>query len=130
MLLVEAKVSNRVGDDESGGELRVSAERLYDFDSARSRYAKNIKLYCNGSSSGAKLKEILAPYLRSCNGRTAGHGGNKNSVEQYCPVWVVYRNHCALCELELGEAWRVSLEESLIQSLEAHFKTENVEIVY
>jgi DNA polymerase-3 subunit alpha len=130
LLLVEAKVSNRVGDDESGGELRVSAERLYDFDSARSRYAKNIKLYCNGSSSGAKLKEILAPYLRSGNGHRAGHGGNKNSVEQYCPVWVVYRNHCALCELELGEAWCVSLEESLIQSLEAHFKTGNVEIVY
>ena len=36
----------------------------------------------------------------------------------------------ALCELELGEAWRVSLEESLIQSLEAHFKAGNVEITY
>jgi DNA polymerase-3 subunit alpha len=130
LLLVEAKVSNRIGDDENGGELRISAERLYDLDSARSRYAKNIKLYCNGSSSGAKLKEILAPYLRSSNIRRAGYGGLRNSVEQYCPVWVVYRNYRALCELELGEAWRVSLEESLIQSLEAHFKTGNVEITY
>ena len=130
MLLVEAKVSNRVGDDESGSELRISADRLYDFDSARSRYAKNIKLYCNGSSSGVKLKEILAPYLSSSNSRRAGQSGNKNSAEQYCPVWVVYRNQRAVCELELGEAWRVSLEESLIQSLEAHFKTENVEIMY
>jgi DNA polymerase-3 subunit alpha len=130
LLLVEAKVSNRIGDDENGGELRISAERLYDLDSARSRYAKNIKLYCNGSSSGAKLKEILAPYLRSSNIRSAVHGGLRNSVEQYCPVWVVYRNYRALCELELGEAWRVSLEESLIQSLEAHFKAGNVEITY
>jgi DNA polymerase-3 subunit alpha len=130
LLLVEAKVNNRVGDDESGGELRVSAERLYDLDNARSRYAKNIKLYCNGSSSGARLKEILAPYLRSSNGRRASHGGSKNSTEQYCPVWVVYHNRGALCELELGEAWRVSLEESLIQSLEAHLKAGNVEITY
>jgi DNA polymerase-3 subunit alpha len=130
LLLVDAKVSNRIGDDESGGELRISAERLYDLDSARSRYAQNIKLYCNGSSSGARLKEILAPYLKSSNTRRAGHGDLRNSVERYCPVWVVYRNHGALCELELGEAWRVSLEESLIQSLEAHFKTGNVEITY
>ena len=130
LLLVEAKVSNSVGDDESAGELRISAERLYDFDSARSRYAKNIKLYCNGSSSGAKLKEILTPYLSNSHGRRAGASGNKNSAEQYCPVWVVYRNQRAVCELELGEAWRVSLEESLIQSLEAHFNAGNVEIMY
>jgi DNA polymerase III subunit alpha len=130
LLLVEAKVSNRVGDDESTGELRLSAERLYDFDSARSRYAKNIKLYCNGSSSGAKLKEILTPYLSNSHGRRTGASGDKNSREQYCPVWVVYRNQRAVCELELGEAWRVSLEESLLQSLEAHFKTGNVEIMY
>jgi DNA polymerase-3 subunit alpha len=129
LLLVEAKVSNRIGDDESG-ELRISAERLYDFDTARSRYAKNIKLYCNGSSSGAKLKEILAPYLRNSNARRTGHGDLRNPVEQYCPVCVIYRNHRALCELELGEAWRVSPEESLIQSLEAHFKPGNVEITY
>jgi DNA polymerase-3 subunit alpha len=129
LLLVEAKVSNRIGDDESG-ELRISAERLYDFDTARSRYAKNIKLYCNGSSSGARLKEILAPYLRNSSTRRAVPGGHGNAIEQYCPVWVVYRNRHALCELELGEAWRVSLEESLIQSLEAHFNAGNVEIMY
>lgn len=129
LLLVEAKVSNRMGDDESG-ELRISAERLYDFDTARSRYAKNIKLYCNGSSSGATLKEILAPYRRGGNTRRAVPGGHDNATEQYCPVWVVYRNHHARCELELGEAWCVSLEESLIQSLEAHLTAGNIEINY
>jgi DNA polymerase-3 subunit alpha len=130
LLLVEAKVSNRVGDDESSGELRISAERLYDFDSARSRYAKNITLHCNGLSSGARLKEILAPYSSSNNGRRTDPGGNRNLKKEYCPVCVIYRNGRAVCELELGEAWSVTLEESLLQSLEAHFKTGNVQVRY
>ena len=33
------------------------------------------------------------------------------------PCLVIYRNRSAICELELGDEWRVSLQENLLQSL-------------
>jgi len=122
LLLVEGKVSL----DEYSGGLRIAADKLYDLTAARSRFAKGMKLHCNGEASAgtsvsgaAKLKELLAPY------RDNSGGGNRG-----CPVSVVYRNHSASCELELGDAWRVSLHDNLLQALSQHLKRENVEVVY
>jgi DNA polymerase-3 subunit alpha len=47
-----------------------------------------------------------------------------------CPVQVVYYNKAALCEIELGEAWRVNLQNELIETLHGWLKPENVQIVY
>ena len=128
LLLAEAKVNNKGGDEESGGGLRIVADKLYDLADARSRYAKSIKLHCNGLANASKLKELLAPY------RSTGNPGNPDKSNGdnrcYCPVSVVYRNQDAVCELELGDTWRVSLHDNLLQSLSAHFKTENVRVVY
>jgi DNA polymerase-3 subunit alpha len=59
------------------------------------------------------LKEVLAPY---CSGT--------------CPVRIVYYNQAAACEIELGEAWRVNLQDELIETLNGWLKPENVQIVY
>ena len=60
-----------------------------------------------------------------------GSAGNSSDVNaEVCPVRIVYRNQNAGCELELGDAWRIRLRESALQSLAAHFKMENVRIVY
>ena len=125
LLLVEAKVNNKGGDEENGGGLRIVADKLYDLADARSRYAKSIKLHCNGLANAGELKELLAPYRSTGNPDKSG-GDNRC----YCPVSVVYRNQDAVCELELGDAWRVSLHDNLLQSLSAHFQTENVKVVY
>jgi DNA polymerase-3 subunit alpha len=45
-------------------------------------------------------------------------------------VLVIYRNHSAICQLELGDEWRVSLQENLLQSLAAHFEAENIKVIY
>jgi DNA polymerase-3 subunit alpha len=45
-------------------------------------------------------------------------------------VAVVYRNGSATCTLELGDEWRVSLRENLLESLRANFSAENVKIIY
>lgn len=124
LLLVEGKVSN----DEYSGGLRIAADKLYDLAGARSRYAKGMKLYCNGLANAVKLKELLAPYRNSA--RDSAQGSVTGGTNSGCPVSVIYRNQSAVCELELGDAWRVSLHDNLLQSLAAHFKAENVKVEY
>jgi len=109
LLIAEGKVAH----DDFSGSLRISADKLYDLQSARSRFAKAIRLTCNGESSGGRLRELLAPY---CSGS--------------CPVSVVYCSRGVTCEIDLGDAWRVNLQDDLIRSLADWLKPENVKIVY
>jgi DNA polymerase-3 subunit alpha len=130
LLIVEAKVNGRGGDDEYGSTLRITADQLYDLNSARTRFAKRMELHCNGNgpSNAIKLKELLAPHRHSTNN---GNSGNtKDNDKLSCPVRVVYHNRDAMCELELGDAWRVRLQDNLLQSLSAHFDAENVKVIY
>jgi DNA polymerase-3 subunit alpha len=112
LLIVEGKASF---DNFTQG-LRLTADRLYDLAAARNRFARKVRLHCNGQSSGSKLKELLSPY------RNGGDGG--------CPVSVVYNNNDAVAEIELGEAWRVKLDDGLITSLGAWIEPKNVQIIY
>lgn len=109
LLIVEGKVTF----DEFSGSVRVSAENLYDLQAARNRYARAIRLHCNGESSGGRLRELLEPY----------RNGN-------CPVSIVYANRSAACEINLGDAWRVHLHDELIRSLSDWLEPQNVEIIY
>jgi DNA polymerase-3 subunit alpha len=109
LLIVEGRVAN----DEFSGGLRVSAEKLFDLQTARNRYARGIRIRCNGASSGAKLKELLGPYRSGS-----------------LPVKIEYYNKGATCEILLGDEWRVDLSEDLIRSLEDWVKPGNVQIVY
>jgi DNA polymerase-3 subunit alpha len=102
-----------VAHDEFSGSIRISAEAVYDLQTARNRYARGLRITCNGTSSGMKLKEVLAPY---CSGR--------------CPVQVVYSSKGASCQIDLGDDWRVSLHDELIETLSRWVKPENVQIVY
>jgi DNA polymerase-3 subunit alpha len=109
LLIVEGKVTH----DDFSGSLRISAEKLSDLQSARNRYGAAIRLICNGESSGTKLREILAPYRSGP-----------------CAVSVAYSGRGAACEIDLGDAWRVNLQDDLIRSLGDWLKPENVKIVY
>ncbi len=123
LLIVEANVSSKGNSDENGGRLRISTEKLFDLTNARSHYAKAMRLHCNGLSNAVKLKDLLTPYRE-----TVSQSSENNNC--YCPVSVVYRNQNAACEIELGDAWRVSLHDNLLQSLSEHFKKENVRVIY
>jgi DNA polymerase-3 subunit alpha len=43
---------------------------------------------------------------------------------------VVYANRGAICEINLGEAWRVNLNDDLIRSLNEWLSPENVRVLY
>jgi DNA polymerase-3 subunit alpha len=109
LLIVEGKVAY----DEFSGSVRISAEKVLDLQTARNRYARGLRIACNGASSGAKLREMLGPYR---SGK--------------CLVQVVYSNKGATCEIDLGDEWRVNLHDDLLRSLGDWLKPENVQIVY
>ena len=106
-------VEGRPQNDEFTGGLRIAAEKLYDLPSARARFARGMRLVCNGESSGSRLRELLSPYKQGS-----------------CPVSIVYSNEGAQCRIDLGDQWRVKLDDDLIRSLGAWLKPENVQILY
>ncbi len=113
LLLVLGKVSH----DEYSGNLRVVADELYSLDQARNRFASRLFIRMNGQANAEQLARILTPYLMG----NAGQG---------CPVRMHYRTSEQECEIDLGQTWRVRLEEGLISELQAWFKPENVVIHY
>lgn len=126
LLVIEAKVMTRNYGQDNDGELRITAENLYDHANARSRFARKIKLF--GDQSTLKninaLKELLTPYCGTNDADLIGHTKN------YCPISIVYRNQSAVCELELSDHWHVNLHDNLLQSLTTHLTEENFEITY
>ncbi len=122
IVVIEAKVRNvrrSVGEEGESVFMRIAAERVYDLAGARSRFARAVRLSMNGEASkggaaaSAKLRSLLEPYR---NGP--------------CPVAVCYRNGTASVEMQLGENWRVSLDDALLKSLSEWLRPENVEVLY
>jgi len=112
LLVVAGKVQR---DDFSGG-LRVTAEELLDLESLRGRYAARLRIAVNGQADAKRLQQVLAPY------RHAGQGA--------CQVLVLYENGKALCQVALGDAWRVRPDSRLLDELGAWLAPENVQLVY
>ena len=119
LLVIEVRGRQRYRNPEqeaeNGGDntLRLEAMNVLDLNEARNRYARGIRLVCNGQSSGSKLKELLAPHRQGP-----------------CPVAIEYSNGGARCEVKLGAAWQVNINEDLIRSLSEWLKPENVNIIY
>jgi DNA polymerase-3 subunit alpha len=122
IIVVEAKVRSvrrSVGEEGEAVFTRITAERIYDLAGARSRFARAVRLSMNGeassagAASSAKLKTLLEPYRQG-----------------QCAVEVRYRNGGASVEMQLGDNWRVNLDDALLQSLNEWLKPENVEVVY
>jgi len=106
-------VRGKAALDEYSGNVRVSAEELFDFASARSNFARQLALRCNGNASVAQLKELFTPYR-----------------DGKCPVQIHYRNGFASCQLRLGDAWQVTLHDDLLRDLRDLLQEENVRVVY
>jgi DNA polymerase-3 subunit alpha len=115
VLIVEGKVSR---DDYAGeGRVRVIADRLLTLAEARGRFARHLRLSLDGQAGTAqaaqRLRALLTPY-------TPGN----------CPVRLSYRNARASCELALGDACRVRLENDLLTALSDWLRDENVRVEY
>ncbi|HZX33048.1 MAG TPA: DNA polymerase III subunit alpha [Rhodocyclaceae bacterium] len=109
VLVVQGKVRY---DDFSGGNA-VAADKLMTLGEARAQFARHLLVKMNGQADATKLKTLLAPF---------GPGP--------AAVRIRYRNSVAECELQLGDAMRVRLDDELLKALSGWLQPENVEIVY
>ncbi len=112
LLLVLGRVSH---DDYSGG-LRVIADELFGLDEARNHFARRMVIELNGQANAESLGGMLRPYLAA--------------DDKGCPIAVRYRQAGQSCEINLGAAWNVRLEERLIQELRAWLQPQHVFIEY
>jgi DNA polymerase-3 subunit alpha len=124
VLVLEVKVRDirRGGADGEAGETfrRISADKVYDLTAARNRFARGLRLHCNGQLAAAtteanirRLQDLLGPHR-----------------EGPCPVQILYDNGRATAPITLGERWNVSLHDELVCKLGEWLKPEAVEIVY
>ena len=113
LVIVEAKIMPRVGEDGQVQGLRIVADAVHDLPAARKRYARGLRLACNGGADAARLADMLTPFR---NGS--------------CPIVVEYANHGVGGELELPDEWRVTLEDPLLTGLKDWLAPENVKVIY
>ncbi len=113
LVIVEAKIMQRNGEDGQAQGLRIVAEAVHDLAAIRRRHAKLLRLACNGGADAARLAELLEPFR---NGS--------------CPIVVEYRNHGIVGELELPGTWNVNLDDPLLARLKDWLAPENVRVVY
>ena len=111
LIVVEGKVSKSMFDDSEN--LRISADNIFNLQEAREKFARALKITCNGQSSGDKLRALLTPHLKGP-----------------CPVAIEYHNQGASCEISLGEDWKVHPRDELIASLAEWLQPENVKLLY
>lgn len=112
LLVVAGKVQN----DEFSGGLRVTSEELLDLEALRIRYAARLRIAMNGQADAKRLQKLLQPY------RASGTGA--------CLVVVSYQNAQAVCEVALGDMWRVRPDGRLLSELGAWLDPQNVQVVF
>ena len=105
----------RASMDEYSGGMRISADALHDFASARAVFAKRLDIDCSMDDKVCtkRLAEMLKPY----------RGGE-------CTVQINYRNLIGAAPLRLGEEWKVTLPEELMTTLSEEIGRDKVRIVY
>jgi len=113
LLIVRGKVSY---DDFSGGN-RVTAEDIFDIDTARRQYARKLELFMNGQADSDRLRRTLSPHLAP-------------NQSDGCPVLIHYNNGNAVVDVPLPEQWRVRITEPLIESLNDWLAPPNVVVLY
>ena len=112
-VVMEVKVLPRVGDDGEVQGVRIIGEAVYDLAAARRRWARGLMISCNGNAAADRLEEILQPF----------RPGEK-------PVTVCYANATVAGTVELSDAWRVNLDDALIERLGEWLAPESVRVVY
>ena len=113
LVIMEIRVTQRMSDDGEVQGLRVIAENVFDLCAIRKRFAKGIRIACNGNASADRLAEILQPFRPGTT-----------------PITVRYVNQRVGGELELPDAWRVNPDDALIERLREWLAPENVQVVY
>ena len=115
LVIVRGKVTP---DDFSGGN-RVAAEDVYDLDTARRMFAREIRLSINGNGTKSDLDRCLRPYV---------------TTEGGCAVWIdgiVATPECtAEYRAKLGPEWKVRPEAAMLEGLRTWLGESGAQVIY
>jgi DNA polymerase-3 subunit alpha len=113
LLVVEGQVSV----DEYTGGFKMSAEKLYNIDQARAAFSARLVIDVNADQAGngfvEELKEILKP-----------------AAQGKCPVYLHYQGSQAEAEIVLGDEWRISPTNTVLERLSRLAGERNVHLIY
>ncbi|MBC7945923.1 MAG: DNA polymerase III subunit alpha [Burkholderiales bacterium] len=89
----------------------------------------------NGNLGGRNIGDTARSNGGGANGHASGASafrgsGTTRQTARACQVAITYNNGSAICEVELGDEWRVDLHDNLLQALNDALRSENVTIVY
>jgi DNA polymerase-3 subunit alpha len=113
LVIAEVKVQQRMTDDGQSQGLRIIAENVYGLAAIRKRFAKELRIACNGSAQAERLFELLHPF--------------RNGT---CPIVLEYRNSGVGGEIDLPEDWRIALDDPLLIGLNEWLPPESVRVIY
>ncbi len=110
-------VRGNVEEDTYTGGVRIVAEAIDSLSSIRSRFARRLKINLVSAEEAAlqmnRLSELIQPF----------RGGR-------CEVVISYQSQQAEAQLVLGENWRVSLCEELLEQLRQACRTDQFAVEY
>jgi len=113
LLVVEGQVSV----DEYTGGFKMSAEKIYNIDQARTAFSARLVIDVDAGQAGNgfadELREILAPVARGS-----------------CPVYLRYHGAGAEAEIALGDAWKINPNGAVIERLARLAGERNVHLDY
>jgi len=113
LLVVEGQVSM----DEYSGGFKMSAEKLYNMDQARAAFSRRLVIEVTAEQAGngfvEELKEILSPVAQG-----------------KCPVYLHYHGQQAEAEIALGDEWKISPTNTLLERLSRLAGERNVHLIY
>ncbi len=112
ILVVEGEVSH----DDYSGALKARAIKIFDIETARIRFARELVLRLNADNEKHKVEHML-PLLKSCQA-------------EGCRLVVEYTNQFALGKFRLGDSWQVRPNDDLLHSLKEKLGEQSVWLRY
>jgi len=113
LLIVEGEKSQ---DDFTGGE-KLLARNIYSIDQFREKYARGLVLNVKSSEMTEQdivaLQALFQPYQ---SGR--------------CPVFIDYQQNKSVSRFQLGDKWRLKLNDELLNKLKHKFGQTEVKVMY
>ncbi|MHA7840562.1 MAG: DNA polymerase III subunit alpha [Gammaproteobacteria bacterium] len=110
-------IEGEVDSDEYSGGLRMSANRIYSMEQARTFYGRYMAVHCGEKTLTAEVNEGLVTAL------TPYRGGK-------CPVHIHYKNTAGEGVLRLGEEWCVHPSDDMMDAVVDVLGEGQVKMVY
>jgi len=113
VLVVKGKASH----DFYSGEVRISADELFDIEQARSQLARHMQIQLNAgqlnSNVVSRLRTILA-----------------HNDDGQCGVGFQYRNDSGICQLDVAHEWRIVPNKIMLEQLESIVGLASIRLIY